>query len=152
MIGSDGLLTLKQNKTKNPAYVPWTSALPSWDLVLATDRQMLMECLPKGVFTYLETASGKPRTKKGLSNVISAAARKAGLEKRSAHGLRKSRLTVLAELGASVHVIMAWGGHKTLSEAQEYIKSANMKKVLIGTEQDRNMVNPTDLRGKMAKK
>lgn len=152
MIGPDGLLTLTQNKTKNPAYVPWTSALPDWGYLLEEDRQVLMACLPKGVFTYLETAGGKPRTKKGLSNVISVAARKAGIEKRSAHGLRKSRLTILAEFGASVHVIMAWGGHKTLSEAQEYIKSANMKKVLIGTEQDRNMVNPAVPNGKPVKK
>lgn len=152
MVGSDGLLTLTQNKTKNPAYVPWTSTLPDWGRSLEADRQMLMECLPKGVFTYLETTGCKPRSKKGLSNVISAAARKAGIEKRSAHGLRKSRLTVLAELGASVHVIMAWGGHKTLSEAQDYIKSANMKRVLIGTEQDRNTVNSANPGGKLAQK
>ena len=152
LVGSDGLLTLTQNKTNNPAYVPWTSPLPDWGHGLAEDRAALMACLPKGVFTYLETAGGKPRSKKGLSNVISAAARKAGIEKRSAHGLRKSRLTILAEFGASVHVIMAWGGHKTLSEAQEYIKSANMKKVLIGTEQDRNMVNPVEPGVKLSQK
>jgi len=152
MVGSDGLLTLSQSKTNNPAYVPWTSILPGWALPMESDRQALMACLPKGVFTYLETSGGKPRSKKGLSNVISHAARKAGIEGRSAHGLRKSRLTILAELGASVHVIMSWGGHKTLSEAQEYIKDANRKKVLIGTEQDRNTVNHHEPSSKLSEK
>lgn len=148
MVGQDGVLTLSQNKTRNPAYVPWTSPLPAWGRLIEADRELLMACLPEGTSTFLATSSGRPRTKKGLSNVISIAAQEAGIEKRSAHGLRKSRLTILAEQGASVHVIMAWGGHVTLSEAQEYIKSANMKSVLIGQEQDQNTINPV---GKIAK-
>ncbi|MEP5732188.1 MAG: tyrosine-type recombinase/integrase [Sulfitobacter sp.] len=152
MIGGDGLLTFKQSKTQNPAHIPWTSPLPDWGETLEVDRAQMLACLPKGVFTYLETSTGKPRTKKGLSNLLSAAARKAEIQGRSAHGLRKSRLTALAEVGASVHVIMAWGGHKTLSEAQEYIKSANVKRVLIGTEQDQNTVNHIVPIGKMVKK
>ncbi len=152
MVGRDGLLTLSQSKTKHPAYVPWTSPLPDWGLSMADDRQMLMECLPRGVFTYLETAQNRRRTKKGLSNVISGAARKVGIKNRSAHGLRKSRLIALAELGASVHVIMSWGGHKTLSEAQHYITDANRKKGLIGTEQDQNTVNSAILGGKITEK
>lgn len=151
-IQHDGLLVFTQSKTEAEAFVPWKCALKPWALVLEPDRQMLMECLPNGVFTFLETARGKPRSKKGLSNVISEAARKIGLEKRSAHGLRKSRLISLAEAGADVHAIMSWGGHKTLSEAQKYIEEANRRKVLIGTEQDQNIVNPADPGGKLREK
>lgn len=144
MIGHDGILTYTQSKTKEPAYVPWSSPLPDWGRGMIRDRQFLMDCLRRNVFTFLETSQNKPRTKKGLSNIISSAARKAGIEGRSAHGLRKSRLIALAENGASVHVIMSWGGHKTLSEAQHYITEANRKSILIGTEQDRNTVNHSD--------
>ncbi|MEM9578262.1 MAG: tyrosine-type recombinase/integrase [Pseudomonadota bacterium] len=152
MVGPDGLLTLTQSKSGNPAHVPWYSTLPAWGGSMEADRQALMECLPKTVFTFLETSTGKPRSKKGLSNVISKAARKAGIEERSAHGLRKSRLTIMAELGAPVEALQSWGGHKTLAEVQKYIESANRKKVLIGTEQDQNVVNHIDFFGKMAKK
>lgn len=150
-IGRDGLLTFVQSKTKGEAYVPWTSSLPDWGTDMEEDRQMLMQCLSRKTFTFLEAQGGKPRTKKGLSNLVSKAARDAGIEGRSAHGLRRSRLTILAENGASVHAIMAWGGHKTLSEAQRYIDEADRKRALKGTERDQNTVNQAVSSGKLSK-
>lgn len=140
---SDGVLVFSQSKTGGKAYIPWTSALPDYALGWADDREMMHEaikCLSGGL-TFLQTAAGKPRSVKGLGNIISEAARDAKLDGRSAHGLRKSRLTLIAECGGSAHSIMAWGGHKTLAEAQKYTASAQMKRLVMGTEQDQNAVN-----------
>lgn len=101
-------------------------------------------CLSGGL-TFLQTAQGRPRSIKGLGNVVSTAARAAGLVDRSAHGLRKSRLTMIAEAGGSAHAIMAWGGHKTLAEAQRYTEAAEMRRLVTGAgqgaEQEPNVVN-----------
>jgi len=141
MIGADGILTYTQGKTTNPAHVPWTCRLPDWARPWEEDRDKLHEALKasKGA-TYLETAKGKPRTPKGLSNLLSRAARAAGVPK-SAHGLRKSRLTLIAEAGGSTGAIMSWGGHVTLAEAQRYTSKAERKRLLIGREQGENPVN-----------
>lgn len=144
MIGSDGVLTFTQAKTGGKAYVPMTCPLPAWAARFEADRDHLTACLRPSVFTYLE-ARGKARSPKGLSNVISAAATTAGLSGLSAHGLRKSRLTAIAEAGGSASAIMSWGGHKSLSEAESYVASANRKSVIIGTEQDRNSANTRNL-------
>lgn len=140
MIGADGVLTFTQAKTGGKAYVPWSCALPAWAQPFEIDRSHLMNCLETGRFTYLE-AQGKARSRKGLSNVIKAGATGAKLSGLSAHGLRKARLTAIAEAGGSASAIMSWGGHKSLSEAEDYISSANRKSVIIGTEQDQNSAN-----------
>ncbi|WP_241963236.1 tyrosine-type recombinase/integrase [Paracoccus suum] len=84
---------------------------------------------------------GRVRSVKGLSNTISEAARAAGLSNRTAHGLRKARLTAIAEAGGSAHAIMAWGGHKSLSEAQRYTSAAQTRRLVMGTEQEGNAVS-----------
>lgn len=96
-----------------------------------------------GGLTFLQ-AQGRPRSKNGLSNVISAAARDAGLTRRTAHGLRKSRLTAIAEAGGSAHAIQAWGGHATLAEAAHYTASADARRLIMGVEQEQNVVSPAD--------
>ena len=92
-------------------------------------------------FTLLETSLGKARTVKGLSNLITAAAAAAGIHGKTPHGLRKYRLSAIAESGGSAHAIMAWGGHASLSEAEAYTRSASRKAVVIGVEQEQNAVN-----------
>lgn len=141
MIGADGLLVFRQSKTGHEALVPWTSNLPAWAAHMESDRDMLHQCLAgcRG-FTFLE-ARGRVRSCKGLSNLISHAADKAGISGKTAHGLRATRLTLVAEAGGSAHAIMTWGGHKTLSEAEGYTREADRRKVLVGTERTRNPVN-----------
>lgn len=146
MVGDDGVLRYTQQKTGGAAQVPWTCALPSWAIGFEQDRDYLRQCLKPGRFTYLE-AHGRVRSVKGLGNTVAAAAREAGLDL-TAHGLRKARLTRIAEAGGSVHVIMAWGGHESLAEAQEYIATADRSRVLIGEEQERNTVKLLDHRVK----
>lgn len=141
-IGADGLLTFRQQKTGGLAHVPWTSPLTAWAAKWEAERTLAREAVMMTAgFTLLETRQGMGRTVKGLSNLISAAAVKAGVTGRTAHGLRKYRLSAIAEAGGSAHAIMAWGGHASLSEAEAYTRAASLKAVVTGEEQERNEVN-----------
>lgn len=142
-VGKDGVLSFRQSKTGGMAYVPWTAPLPSWGAGWTDERREMMEalrCLAGGL-TFLQARGARPRSEKGLSNLISAAAREAKLEGRTAHGLRKARLTRIAEAGGSAHAIKSWGGHKTLAEAAHYTESADAKRLVTGTEQEQNSVS-----------
>lgn len=97
-----------------------------------------------GGMTFLQTAKFKSRSVKGLGNIIRQAAKDAKLPNKSAHGLRKNRLTHVVEHGGSARAIMAWGGHKTLAEAQKYTNSAQLKFPVTGTKQKQNDANQTD--------
>lgn len=127
----DGVLEFTQQKTGGKVYVPWTCPLPEWAAAFEPDRSELLAQIRAGTFTFLETRD-RARSRDGLSNLISAAARKAGIEK-SAHGLRKARLTMIAEAGGSAHAIMSWGGHKTMAEAQEYVREADARRLIMST-------------------
>lgn len=146
-VGRDGLLVFRQSKTGGRAHVPWTSPLPAYATTWAAERDQMhraLSCLSGGL-TFLQTAGGRSRSVKGLGNIINDAAREAELTGRTAHGLRKTRLTMIAENGGSAHAIMAWGGHKTLAEAQRYAQAAELKRLVLGAEQDQNEVNRADV-------
>lgn len=135
-IDAGGVLVFRQSKTGGHAHVPWTAALPDYAASWSADRQMMheaLQCLAGGL-TFLE-ANGRVRSVKGLGNTINEAARGAGLEDRTAHGLRKARLSLIAEHGGTAHAIMAWGGHKSLNEVQHYTTSATMRGLVTGVEE-----------------
>ncbi|MDO5621823.1 MAG: tyrosine-type recombinase/integrase [Paracoccus sp. (in: a-proteobacteria)] len=152
-IDRDGILTFRQSKTGGPAYIPWTAPLPAWAEAWADERRQMIEALQclTGGLTFLHTAQNRPRTPQGLSRIISLAARAAGLTDRTAHGLRKARLTMIAEAGGSAHAIMAWGGHASLTEAQHYTQTADAKRLVTGAEQEQNSVSPASHDTKTAK-
>lgn len=137
MIGDDGVLVFKQAKTGNPSHVPFSCALP--DYADRDSHAHLLACIEaqRPEMMFVVTKFGKARSPKAFGSWLAEAASTAGVRK-TAHGLRKSRLTQMAESGASVHAIMSWGGHVTLSEAQEYIATAERKRAVMGTEQDHN--------------
>ncbi|WP_299830742.1 tyrosine-type recombinase/integrase [uncultured Roseobacter sp.] len=137
-----GVLEFTQQKTGCKAYVPWTCSLPAWASAFERDRSFLMQCLPVKVFTYLET-SGHIRSRKGLSNAIAQGATKVGIDK-TAHGLRKARLIHIAEAGGSAHAIMSWGGHKTMSEAQEYVREADSRRLIMSTHPAKDLVRGSE--------
>ncbi|MDO5642216.1 MAG: hypothetical protein Q4G26_07495 [Paracoccus sp. (in: a-proteobacteria)] len=140
--GKDGVLVFRQSTTGGAAYVPWTNPLPDYAARWGAERQMMHDaliCLAGGL-TFLETR-GKVRSVKGIGNAINDGATSAGLTGKTAHGLRKARLSMIAESGGSAHAIMAWGGHKTLDEVQHYTTSAAMKVLASGTRTERNGVN-----------
>lgn len=152
-VGKDGILTFVQSKTGGAANVPWTAALPEFASSWAKERDgvhLALECLT-GNFTFLATSTGKVRSHKGLSNLIAASAIEAGLANCTAHRLRKARLTDIAEAGGTAHAIMAWGGHKTLQEVEEYTRAAQMKRLISGPGTERNVVSRADRDTKIAK-
>lgn len=130
MVSADGVLTFTQKKTRKPAHVPWTCQA----FGLEYQRADLEECIKDTrALVFMLTAYGKPRTQKGFSQWFAAAARKAGLVSKTAHGLRKYRMHKLAEARLSVTIMQAWVGHVTLEEVQEYTDSVNRQAIIAGT-------------------
>lgn len=142
MVDSAGVLTFRQKKTGDLAYVPWTCPLPDHARAAEKDRQALHQALAHAErqMTYLATAHGRTRSEKALGTLIREAAREAKVEK-SAHGLRKTRAKTLAEAGATTHQIASWTGHATLKEVEEYTRAADRYRAAIGTEQEQNSEN-----------
>ena len=75
--------------------------------------------------TFLQTRSGKQRSRKGLGNLMRKWCDDAGLPHCTSHGLRKACARRLAEAKATAPQIGAITGHKTLSEVQRYIDAAD---------------------------
>lgn len=138
MIAKDGVLSYRQIKTGGMAHVPWTCPLADFAVHLAHDRALMHDALKAlaGQMTFLD-AKGKARSEKALGTMIREAALDAGFQK-SAHGLRKSLATELAEGGATAHQIAAWTGHETLKEVDHYTKSADRRRAVRGTDRNEN--------------
>jgi hypothetical protein len=105
----------------------------------------------EGHLTYIITAFGKPRSKKGLGNDFARWATEAGLSARCRlHGLKKAGMRRLAEDGATAHELMAISGHRTLTEVQRYTADADRKlladrgmaKKRRGSEEEHDYTNP----------
>jgi len=79
--------------------------------------------------TFLMTAYDAPFTVKGLSNWISERARLAGLEGKTAHGLRKAAGRRLAEAGCAAHEIAAVLGHDSLAMVQHYTRDVDQQRL-----------------------
>lgn len=79
-------------------------------------------------FAFLMTDYGRPFTSAGFGNWFRDRCVAAGVPGR-AHGLRKLAATRMAEAGATLPELMAWGGWKTQSEPLRYINAANRAKL-----------------------
>jgi integrase/recombinase XerD len=78
-----------------------------------------------GLKTFLITSFGKPFTPMGFSQWFRDRCDEAELKHCSAHGLRKATATVLANRGATPHMIQAITGHASLQEVERYTQEAN---------------------------
>jgi integrase/recombinase XerD len=78
--------------------------------------------------TLLITEYGKPFTANGFGNKFKDWRSQADLPHCSAHGVRKSTSTALAEAGATPHEIMAITGHQTLEEVERYTTAFSRQK------------------------
>lgn len=147
MVRKNGVLVYRQQKTGADAFVPWTCALPNH--ADAADRDMMLQAIAHlaGQMTFLATKEGVTRSGKSIGGDLAAAARKAGIAK-SAHGLRKTRATALAQGGATASQIAAWTGHKTLAEVEHYTREYDRMRAVMGTERDGNIGNQHDPVGK----
>lgn len=131
MVRKEGVLVFRQQKTGEIANVAWTCTLPGY--VEAADRDMMLAAIAhlSGQMTFLATRHDRTRSGKSIGGDVSAAAKLAGVKK-TAHGLRKTRATVLAEGGATASQIAAWTGHKTLAEVEHYTREYDRMKAVMG--------------------
>ena len=133
MVDREGVLPVRQGKTRDLAYIPWSCALPPHAEHLTPDRDMMKAALvhaPRGL-TFLCVPGGGMRSPKAVGGLIREAARAAKVEK-SAHGLRKALAVSLAEAGATTHQIASWTGHATLKEVDRYTKAAERRRAVMG--------------------
>ena len=134
-VTKDGWLSFKQSKTGGQVDIPFDRALPAFAQVDADDLRLLHACLDAQTdkhMTYLCTARGASRSEKAVSNWFAGKARDAGLQNRTAHGLRKSRAIRWAQAGSSSLQIGAWTGHTSLGEIERYCRKYSRRAALTG--------------------
>ena len=139
----DGALTIRQQKTGTELTIP----------ILPEVREAL-NATPSGHLTFLTTEYGRPFTAAGFGNRFRKWCDEAGLRGFTAHGLRHTACTRLAEAGATSHEIMSWSGHRTLKEVARYTQSADQRALAQSAEikLTTRLSNPTSLFDKSRKK
>ena len=128
----DGWLTYRRAKSKSEATCPFSVPGPAW---FEADGHLArcLSCAPRHM-TFLVTRTGAQRSHKAAAQWFSRACKDAGLVGLTAHGIRKHRSSVFKENGATPEQRMAILGHETESEAARYSRSADLKKIVSGTE------------------
>ncbi len=119
--GDKLVFTQKKNAKRRPVrlVLPFDAELQA--IIAATPG-------PAGL-TFLLNDHGKPFSPDAFGNRFRHWCRQAGLPQCSAHGLRKTAATRLAEGGATAHEIMAVTGHRTLKEVDRYTRAASQERL-----------------------
>jgi len=114
-----------------------------------------LDTVPAGQMLFLVTQSQVGFTAGGFGNWFRGACRQAGIPDRSAHGLRKSAATRLADAGCTEAQIKAVTGHQTSKEVERYTKARDQRllaqdafAMIGGTQREQTLANPA---GKLAK-
>lgn len=133
----DDAILVRQEKTK--AFL---------ELPIHPQLRPSLQRVPTGQMLFLTTKSGAGFTAGGFGNWFRDAARAAGIEDRSAHGLRKSAATRLADAGCTEAQIKAVTGHTTSKEVERYTKARDQKRLakdafalIGGTQSEQNLAN-----------
>jgi integrase len=115
----DGVLSVRQQKTRTPLAIP-----------VHPDLAAIIAATPIGHLTLLTTDSGKSYAANSFTDQFRTWCDAAGLPQHCVfHGLRKAALTRLASAGSSAHELAAVSGHKTLSEVQRYTGAADQARL-----------------------
>ena len=140
----DSAILVRQEKTK--AFL---------ELPIHPRLKASLDTVPVGQMLFLTTQAGVGFTAGGFGNWFREACRSAGIENRSAHGLRKSAATRLADAGCTEAQIKAVTGHTTSKEVERYTKARNQRLLaqdafaaIGGTQREQILANPA---GKLAK-
>lgn len=114
-----------------------------------------LDIVPAGQALFLVAKGGAGYTAGSFGNWFRRACRTAGIPDRSAHGLRKSAATRLADAGCTEAQIKAVTGHQTSKEVERYTKARDQKRLaqdafamIGGTQREQTLANPA---GKLAK-
>ncbi|ADU11998.1 tyrosine-type recombinase/integrase [Asticcacaulis excentricus] len=94
-----------------------------------SELQKELDLVPPGQMTFMLTEWGKPFSLAGFSIWFKKQAEDAGVQDRSAHGLRKAAGRMLAEAGCTAKQIMAILGHQSMTEAERYTRTADQEKL-----------------------
>ena len=143
-VGRDGFLTYRQSKTEAEAYAPLILGLSDLADTYAEDLRQLCEAIlnrPARHVTYMTTAYGAMRSVKAASQWFAEKARDAGIDGKTAHGLRKRRTELLIEAGATRDQVKAWIGHESDSMVSHYAKKFDRKRALKSTDRERQSSN-----------
>lgn len=98
------------------------------DVPIHTTLAACLRATPTGALVFLTTAHGASFSENGFRNAFARWVDAAALPARcTGHGLRKAGARRLAEAGCSAKQIMAVTGHKTLSEAEAYVRAAEQR-------------------------
>ena len=117
----NGVGTIKTEKTDTEVTLP---ILP----VLADT----LKVGPCGDLTFIAGDNGRPLPKESFGNLFRKACREAGLQNRSAHGLRKAAATRAANAGATVAELEAIFGWQGGTMAALYTRSADRRRLAQG--------------------
>jgi integrase len=114
-----GVLSVRQQKTGATLEIPVHPAL-----------QSILDATPSDNLTFMVTANGRPFVAGAFNDIFRRWCDEAGIPKRfKPHGLRKAACRRLAELGCSANQIMAISGHRSLSEAEKYVRAADQRRL-----------------------
>lgn len=109
----DGRIRVRQQKTDELLWIPMHPILK--EAILAS---------PSGQLAYLVTQFKQPFTVAGFGNWFRDAARAAGVDGCTPHGLRKAAARRMAEIGLPNQLIKSITGHRTDSEVSRYTRDA----------------------------
>lgn len=116
----DGIFTIKTEKSGRQVEV----SNPILPVLAAT-----LKAGPCGDLTFICGSTGKPMTKESFGNAFRRACRQAGVDGKSAHGLRKVAATRCAENGATTSQLMALFGWISPKQAELYTRSADRRRL-----------------------
>jgi site-specific recombinase XerD len=118
----DGRVKFTQAKNENRKPV-------EIDVPLHPELKESIEATKSGHLTFLVTQHGKPYTPAGFGNAMRDWCDQANLRHCTAHGLRKSTATQMAEKGATAHEIKAVTGHQSLRQVDVYTQAAQNREL-----------------------
>jgi integrase len=99
-------------------------------LPVVPELERALKAYPAKGLTLIGNESGKPLSRAGLSHLMRAAIKDAGLPAKCvSHGLRKAAMRRLAESGKTEKQIAAVSGHKTLREIERYTAAADQRRL-----------------------
>lgn len=114
---SGDAIRVKQSKTGTQLVIP-----------MHPDLRGVLKKQPKNGLAFLTTQYGKPfQNGDSFGNQFREWCSAAGLNKRSAHGLRKSAAVRLVEAGCSTKEVQSITGHASLREVERYTKAAEQE-------------------------
>jgi integrase len=113
----DGWIAVRQEKTDAALMIP-----------VHPELMRILVALPRNNLTFLVTDRGATFTAAGFSNWFGKRCRNAGLVG-TAHGLRKTAATRLANAGCSTDQIKAITGHRTTKEVERYTRAADQTRL-----------------------